>query len=58
LKDYNDRGFTPVTIAIVVVGILVIVGAFWFSKRAEGFGREYEEAEAVEAKNPDTKPRS
>jgi K(+)-stimulated pyrophosphate-energized sodium pump len=49
-KFYNDRGLTPVSIAVIVVGILVIVGAFWFSKRAEGFGREYEEEEATKTK--------
>jgi K(+)-stimulated pyrophosphate-energized sodium pump len=41
---FTDRGLTPVTIGLAVLGIAVIVGAFMFSKKAESFGREDVEA--------------
>jgi len=40
---FQPRGLNAVTITISVVGILVIFGALWFSRRAESFGREFEE---------------
>jgi K(+)-stimulated pyrophosphate-energized sodium pump len=43
---FKDRGFTVLTGPIIIVGILVIVISVWLSKRAESFGREYEEAKA------------
>jgi K(+)-stimulated pyrophosphate-energized sodium pump len=47
---FQERGFTPVTITVIVVGILVIVGAVWFSKRQESFGREEDEEDPKEKK--------
>ena len=46
---FGDIGLTPVTITIAVVGLLVIVGAFWFSKKQESFGREEGATEPVTA---------
>jgi len=40
---FKEIGYTPVTIAVIVVGLGVIVFALWNSKRQESFGREYEE---------------
>ena len=40
--ELREVGLTPATITISVVGILIIVGAFWFSKKQESFGRESE----------------
>jgi len=40
---YREIGLTPVTIGIAVGGLLVIGISVWFSKRAESFGREFEE---------------
>ncbi len=44
---FQERGLTPVTISIIVVGLAIIVIAFWSSKRAESFGREFEAEPAV-----------
>jgi len=50
---YQSIGFTPVTIGIIIAGLLAIGISLWFSKRAESFGREYEETtEATTAANP------
>jgi hypothetical protein len=46
-----ERGYNAATIAIVVVGLLIIVGAFWYSKKQGSFGREPEE-EAPKEKKP------
>ncbi|MDO8567616.1 MAG: sodium-translocating pyrophosphatase [Dehalococcoidales bacterium] len=48
---YKDRGLTPVTITIVVVGMLIIIGAIWFSKRTASFGREEAESESPKPAN-------
>ncbi|MBM2825375.1 MAG: hppA [Dehalococcoidales bacterium] len=40
---FEERGLTPVTITIVVVGLLVIVASVWMSKRQASFGREVDE---------------
>ncbi len=49
---FRERGYLmPVTITVVVVGIFIIVGAFWFSKKQGSFGRESEE-EATKEKKP------
>ncbi len=42
---FQERGLTPVTIAISLAGLLIIVITLWFSRRAESFGREFEEKE-------------
>jgi K(+)-stimulated pyrophosphate-energized sodium pump len=47
---YRDIGLTPITITVSVVGILVIVGAFWYSKKQESFGRDESVAETPAAK--------
>jgi K(+)-stimulated pyrophosphate-energized sodium pump len=44
---WKDRGLNGATIPIIVVGILIIGLAIWRSKKAESFGREYEEKEAA-----------
>jgi K(+)-stimulated pyrophosphate-energized sodium pump len=41
------RGLTPLTCGIGAAAILIIIGAVWFSRREESFGREYEEKEAA-----------
>ncbi len=46
---FQERGLTPVTIAISAVGLIIIIGAIWFSKRAGSFGREFEEGVATTA---------
>ena len=38
--EFREIGLTPVTITISVVGILIIVGALWYSAKQEAFGRE------------------
>jgi K(+)-stimulated pyrophosphate-energized sodium pump len=48
---FRDVGLNPVTITVCVVGILIIVGAFWYSKKQGSFGREPEE-EATKEKRP------
>jgi K(+)-stimulated pyrophosphate-energized sodium pump len=48
---FVERGYNAATIAIVVVGLLIIVGAFWYSKKQGSFGREPEE-EAPKEKKP------
>jgi K(+)-stimulated pyrophosphate-energized sodium pump len=48
---FRDVGLTPVTITVCVVGILIIVGAFWYSKKQGSFGRQSEE-EATKEKKP------
>jgi K(+)-stimulated pyrophosphate-energized sodium pump len=40
---FKEVGLTPITIAISVVGLLVIFTSLWLSKRTESFGRELEE---------------
>ena len=50
---YQERGLTPVTITIGVVGILIIIGAFWFSRRQGSFGgREETTASPPSAAKP------
>jgi len=41
------RGLTPLTVGIGAAAILIIIGAIWFSRKEESFGREYEEKEAA-----------
>jgi K(+)-stimulated pyrophosphate-energized sodium pump len=50
---FQERGLTPVTITVVVVGLLIILVALWFSRRAGSFGREFEEEPAKG--NPESK---
>ncbi len=40
---FQERGLTPVTIAVSAIGILAILVSIWFSKKEESFGREFEE---------------
>jgi len=35
---FTDRPLNAVTITVGVIGILIIVGAFWFSRRQGTFG--------------------
>ncbi|MBI4188224.1 MAG: sodium-translocating pyrophosphatase [Chloroflexi bacterium] len=37
---FQDRGLTPVTVTLAVLGIIVIIASFLFSRKAESFGRE------------------
>ncbi|MDD5126977.1 MAG: sodium-translocating pyrophosphatase [Dehalococcoidales bacterium] len=37
---FREVGLTPVTITVIVVGLLIIVGAFWYSKKQESFAKE------------------
>ncbi len=39
---FEERGLTPVTIGVSILGVLVIVIALWFSKKAESYGKEYD----------------
>lgn len=39
-QAFREHAMTPVTIIVGVVGILVIIGAFWYSKKQEAYGRE------------------
>jgi K(+)-stimulated pyrophosphate-energized sodium pump len=48
---YGDIGLNATTITIAIIGILVIIGAFWFSKKQSSFGRE----EGTEEKAPEAK---
>ena len=48
---FKERGFTPVTVTVIVVGLAIIIGAVWFSKRTESFAQEYE-AEPAAAPAP------
>ncbi|MBI4284235.1 MAG: sodium-translocating pyrophosphatase [Chloroflexi bacterium] len=41
---FQDRGLTPVTVTLAIIGIIVIIVSLWFSKKAESFGREDVEA--------------
>ncbi len=41
---FKDRGLTPVTVTLAIIGIIVIVASFMFSRKAESFGREDVEA--------------
>jgi K(+)-stimulated pyrophosphate-energized sodium pump len=50
-EPFRERELTPVMIVIAAVGILIIIGAFWFSKKQESFGRESGEAEKAEVAN-------
>ncbi len=50
---FQDRGLTPVSITVGVVGLLIIFAALWFSKREASFGRELEEEPAKS--NPEGK---
>ena len=36
---YQERGLTPVTITIVIAGLIAIGIAVWFSKKAGAFGQ-------------------
>jgi K(+)-stimulated pyrophosphate-energized sodium pump len=51
-QAFRERDVTPVMIAVAIVGIIVIIGAFWFSRKQESFGRESDTAAepAVEKK--------
>jgi hypothetical protein len=49
--SFKDRGLDAVTIIVAVVGLLIIIGAFWFSRRQGSFGRQSEE-EANKEKKP------
>ncbi|MBI2979473.1 MAG: sodium-translocating pyrophosphatase [Chloroflexi bacterium] len=46
---FRERGFNPITITVIVVGILVIAISLWASMKAGSFGREYEEQSAESA---------
>jgi K(+)-stimulated pyrophosphate-energized sodium pump len=48
--EFQERPLSPVMIVIAVVGVLIIVGAFWFSKKQSSFGREDSAVEAPAAK--------
>ncbi len=37
---FKERGLTPATITVIVVGLLIIVISIWLSKRQASFGRE------------------
>jgi K(+)-stimulated pyrophosphate-energized sodium pump len=37
---FRERGLTPGTIAVAVIGLLIIIAAFWFSRKQASFGRE------------------
>jgi len=37
---FQERGFTPVTIAVIVVGLLIMGVSIWYSKKSGSFGRE------------------
>ena len=41
---FEDRGLTPITVGIAVIGIIVIAVSLYFSKKQESFGREDVEA--------------
>ncbi len=43
---YQPVGLNPVTITVIVVGLLIIFGAIWYSKRQASFGRELDEEPA------------
>ncbi|OGO35431.1 MAG: sodium-translocating pyrophosphatase [Chloroflexi bacterium RBG_16_57_8] len=47
--EFTERDLNPVTVGIAIVGILIIVGAFWFSRKQESFGRESETTAEVAA---------
>ena len=49
--SFKDRGLDAITIIVAVVGLLIIIGAFWFSRRQGSFGRQSEE-EATKEKKP------
>ncbi|MFH0942437.1 MAG: sodium-translocating pyrophosphatase [Chloroflexota bacterium] len=40
---YQERGLTPVTIGIVVAGLLIIGISLWFSRKQASFGRELDD---------------
>jgi len=44
IGKFQDRGLNPVTISLAVIGIIVIVASFLFSRKSESFGREDVEA--------------
>ncbi len=46
---FKERGFTPVTITIIVLGLAVIIASVWRSKRAGSFGSRETEAEPTSA---------
>ena len=50
---FKDRGLTPVTVTLAIIGIIVIVVSLYFSKKSESFGRE-SETELVQG-NPESK---
>jgi K(+)-stimulated pyrophosphate-energized sodium pump len=43
---FKEIGLTPVTITIIVIGLLIIAGSLWYSKKAESYGKEIEEKTA------------
>ncbi|MBI2869796.1 MAG: sodium-translocating pyrophosphatase [Chloroflexi bacterium] len=42
---FREIGLTPVTVTVVVIGLGIIIGSVWFSKRAGSFGHEVETRE-------------
>ena len=46
---FRERDLTPIAVIIGVVGIIIIIGAFWFSKKQSSFGREDEPSDAAPA---------
>jgi K(+)-stimulated pyrophosphate-energized sodium pump len=44
---YQERGLDAVAIAVVVVGLLIIIGSVWYSKKSGSFGTAVEEEPAV-----------
>ncbi|MCX5999013.1 MAG: sodium/proton-translocating pyrophosphatase, partial [Chloroflexi bacterium] len=56
---YADRGFDGPAIAVVIVGVIIIAGAVWYSKKQAGFGREGDEpAAAAQAPKPSEKKKA
>ncbi len=49
-EAFRERELSPLMIVIAVAGVLIIVGAFWFSKKQSSFGREESAVEAPAAK--------
>jgi K(+)-stimulated pyrophosphate-energized sodium pump len=46
---FQERPLSAVMIIVAVVGIIVIIGAFWFSKKQSSYGREESTAEQTPA---------
>jgi K(+)-stimulated pyrophosphate-energized sodium pump len=44
---YEERGLDAVAITVVVIGLLIIIGSVWYSKKSGSFGTTIEEEPAV-----------